>query len=216
MQVPGDGQLTALRRQLGGLQYDAGGLTPAAAPLVAALLGDLLKATDSYRSLQAQAGDAGQAAQNLQYQVRLAELLRKRGSRCMQQPLGCGRVLRLPLFPATPAGCLMPAGLSSTSLCCAHPLPTSPPGSPYSQVDVSKREAGRLTAENSRLHQDLLAEADARGAQQAAATQRAKHLEAQAAEAQFAKQQALERAAGVERERDGLRGQGLAGLWAAP
>ena len=77
-----------------------------------------------------------------------------------------------------------------------------------------KREAGRLTAENSRLHQDLLAEADARGAQQAAAYQRAKQLEAQAADSHFAKQQALERAAGVERERDGLRGKvkGLLGF----
>ena len=99
--MPGDGQLAALRRQLGGLQYDAGGLTPAAAPLVAALLGDLLKASGSYRSLQAQAGDAGQAAQTLQYQVRLT----RRASATGGTPLRARRLLlRPPVLPADLTG----------------------------------------------------------------------------------------------------------------
>lgn len=58
-----------LRRQLGALAYDAAGLTPAAAPLVAALLSDLVRATDGYREQQARAGGADQAAQTVQYQV---------------------------------------------------------------------------------------------------------------------------------------------------
>lgn len=63
-------QLADLRRQLGALGYDAGGLAAAAAaPLVAALLGDLVRATDSYRELKAAAGDAEQAGQAAQYQV---------------------------------------------------------------------------------------------------------------------------------------------------
>ena len=66
----GDAQLvSALRRQLGELAYDSTALTAEAAPLVAALLADLVKATDSYRALKVQAGDAGQASQTLQYQV---------------------------------------------------------------------------------------------------------------------------------------------------
>jgi hypothetical protein len=61
--------LTALRRQLAGLSYDAAGVSPASAPLVAALLADLVKASDSYRSRKQQADNAEQTAHNLQYQV---------------------------------------------------------------------------------------------------------------------------------------------------
>lgn len=68
-----DAHLAALRRQLGALAYDAAGLSPAAAPLVAALLADLVRATDSYRDLKAHEGDAGQAAQTAGYQVRRAQ-----------------------------------------------------------------------------------------------------------------------------------------------
>ena len=64
-----EGQLAALRRQLGELSYDAGGLTAAAAPLVAALLSDLARATDSYRELEAQCRGTRQASQTVQYQV---------------------------------------------------------------------------------------------------------------------------------------------------
>ncbi len=64
-----DTQVAALRRQLGGLSYDASGLSAAAAPLVAALLDDLVKATDSYRALKAQTASDGQAFQSLQYKV---------------------------------------------------------------------------------------------------------------------------------------------------
>ncbi len=70
--MAGDAQLmAALRRQLEQLAYDAAALTPQTAPLVAALLSDLVKATDSCRALKVQAGDAGQSSQTLQYQVSL-------------------------------------------------------------------------------------------------------------------------------------------------
>lgn len=62
-------QLAGLRRQLGALAYDAAALTPAAAPLVAALLADLVRATDSYQEVKGRAGDAGAAAQSAGYQV---------------------------------------------------------------------------------------------------------------------------------------------------
>ncbi len=65
-----DPQLADLRRQLAALGYDGGGLAAAAAPLVAALLGDLVRATDSYSALKAAAGAAGQAGQTAQYQVK--------------------------------------------------------------------------------------------------------------------------------------------------
>lgn len=67
------------------------------------------------------------------------------------------------------------------------------------------REVGRLTGEIDRLHQDLLSEADARAAQQSKARQRCQELEQRNADLQFRTQQALEQAAAVERERDGLR-----------
>ncbi|PRW50911.1 basal body [Chlorella sorokiniana] len=135
-----DPQLADLRRQLAALGYDGGSLAATAAPLAAALLGDLVRATDSYRELKAAAGEAGQAGQTAQY-----------------------------------------------------------------QVEVLRREVGRLTAENSRLHADLLREADARAALEAEAYQRGKAAEASAAELQYARTAALERAASLERERDGLK-----------
>lgn len=73
------------------------------------------------------------------------------------------------------------------------------------QAEVLQREVGRLGAENSRLHANLLREADAQQAQEAGTHQRAKQAEARAADLAFAKEQALERAAALERERDGLR-----------
>ncbi|KAI7844734.1 hypothetical protein COHA_001619 [Chlorella ohadii] len=135
-----DPQLADLRRQLAALGYDGGGLAAAAAPLVAALLGDLVRATDSYSALKAAAGAAGQAGQTAQY-----------------------------------------------------------------QAEVLRREVGRLTAENSRLHAYLLREADARAAHEAEAYQHSKKAEAAAAELQYARTAALERAAALERERDGLK-----------
>lgn len=68
-----------------------------------------------------------------------------------------------------------------------------------------RREVGRLNVENSRLHADLLQEADARAAADSAAYQHSKQLEAQAAEAACARGAALKAAAAMERERDGLR-----------
>lgn len=62
-------QLAGLHSQLRSLAYDTAGLTPAAAPLVAALLRDLVKATDSYRAVNEHASDAGRTSQTLQYQV---------------------------------------------------------------------------------------------------------------------------------------------------
>lgn len=73
------------------------------------------------------------------------------------------------------------------------------------QAEVLRREVGRLTAENSRLHADLLREADARAAHEAEAYQHSKKAEAAAAELQYARTAALERAAALERERDGLK-----------
>ncbi|KAL4853675.1 Centrosomal protein [Chlorella vulgaris] len=134
--------LTALRRQLAGLSYDAAGVSPASAPLVAALLADLVKASDSYRARKEQAGNAEQTAHNMQY-----------------------------------------------------------------QVEALRSEVARLGGENNRLHHDLLAEAEARAAQEAAGGKRARQLEAHAADLELAKQQAVERAAAMERERDGLRGK---------
>ena len=64
-----DAQLAAVRRRLAALAYDAGGLTPAAAPLVATLLDELGRASGAYRTLQAQCSDAGKASQGSQYQV---------------------------------------------------------------------------------------------------------------------------------------------------
>ena len=72
-------------------------------------------------------------------------------------------------------------------------------------MEVLRREVGRLTAENSRLHADLLREADARAALEAEAYQRGKAAEAAAAELQYARTAALERASALERERDGLK-----------
>lgn len=72
--VAGPAQLAGLRAQLEGLQYDAAPLTPAAVPLVAALLGDLVRATDSYRELKARAAGEGEASQALRYQVRGAHV----------------------------------------------------------------------------------------------------------------------------------------------
>lgn len=90
-----------------------------------------------------------------------------------------------------------------------------------------RREVGRLTAENSRLHADLLREADARAAHEAEAYQRGKAAEAAAAELQYARTAALERAAALERERDGLKAKvrellcirqhhGGGGCWGCP
>lgn len=73
------------------------------------------------------------------------------------------------------------------------------------QVEVLRREVGRLSGENARLHKDLLSEAEARAAQGAAAADAARAAEAAAADAALARRQALERAAAVERERDALR-----------
>lgn len=84
-------QLEGLRRQLEGLQYDAAGLTPACAPLVAALLGDLVRATDSYCELKGAAAEAQQASQTLQYQVRSKGTLR-RPPRWQNCGVGAGRM----------------------------------------------------------------------------------------------------------------------------
>ena len=88
-------------------------------------------------------------------------------------------------------------------------LPLPPPSCgahPHNlQVEVLRREVGRLTAETNRLHGDLLAEAEARAAAEAATRQQSQRAEARAADAEFAKQQALQRGAELERERDGLR-----------
>lgn len=75
----------------------------------------------------------------------------------------------------------------------------------FSQAEVLRREVGRLSGENARLHQDLLREAEARAMQGAAAADAARAAEAAVADATLARQQALERAAVVERERDALR-----------
>ena len=181
-----EAQLAGLRRQLGALAYDAAALTPAAAPLVAALLADLVRATDSYQELKGRAGDAGAAAQNAGYQVRWAA--RRPGQPASDAGQAGGRAL--PRWPA-------PRRQHPPSV---HRCNTNP-----SQVEVLRREVGRLSAENAHLHADLLREADARAAAAAAEATRAKHLESAAAEAQCARSAALAAAAALERERDGLR-----------
>jgi hypothetical protein len=75
------------------------------------------------------------------------------------------------------------------------------------QVEALRSEVARLGGENNRLHHDLLAEAEARAAQDAAGGKRARQLEAHAADLELGKQLAVERAAAMERERDSLRGK---------
>lgn len=183
-------QLADLRRQLAALGYDGGGLAAAAAPLVAALLGDLVRATDSYRELKAAAGEAGQAGQTAQYQVGRAFAFAAE-----PKPLVLVRV-RVRQMEGHPAPVLQ---------CLCVTTHSSHPPAPVPQAEVLRREVGRLTAENSRLHADLLREADARAALEAEAYQRGKAAEAAAAELQYARTAALERATELERERDGLK-----------
>lgn len=73
------------------------------------------------------------------------------------------------------------------------------------QVEVLRREVGRLTNENSRLRGDLLREADARGARERSHYQALRALETQLAAAQFAQEQTAQRLGAVERENEGLR-----------
>ena len=183
-------QLGALRAQLGALAYDAAGLSAGAAPLVAALLRDLLAATTGLRDAKEGSGDATQA----KYQVR-----RRLGGRLE--------------YPA-PSRCSCAYGASTrppSAWRCRrllHILPRSPiPTNTWRrlQVEVLRREVGRLSGENARLHQDLMREADARGAGAAEAAAAARAAQAAAAQAALGRQQALERAAALEKERDGLR-----------
>lgn len=109
-----EAQLAGLRRQLGALAYDAAALTPAAAPLVAALLADLVRATDSYQEVKGRAGDAGAAAQNAGYQVR-----RHRATRV------------LPAARAGPAGGRAPRRRAGPPSLVQHPPgPALPPTLP--------------------------------------------------------------------------------------
>ena len=73
------------------------------------------------------------------------------------------------------------------------------------QVDVLRREVGRLTAESSQLRGELLREADACAALERGHYQAVKALEAQLAAAQLARETAAARLAALERENEGLR-----------
>ncbi len=86
-----------------------------------------------------------------------------------------------------------------------HPLDPKAHPPACGQVDILKREVGRLTHENNQLRQDLLREADARAGQEKGHYQAARQLEAQLAAAQFAGGQAEQRLTLVERENDGLK-----------
>lgn len=84
-------------------------------------------------------------------------------------------------------------------------MPARARRAPAAQIEVLKREVARLAGESSALRQDLLREADARAGAERAHYQATKQLEAQLAAAQFAREQAAQRLAGVERENEGLR-----------
>ncbi|GAB4818323.1 hypothetical protein N2152v2_005369 [Parachlorella kessleri] len=73
------------------------------------------------------------------------------------------------------------------------------------QLEVLKREVGRLTGESSQLRQDLLREADARAALEKDHYQTGRQLEAQLAAAYFAREQVIQRLTVVEQENEGLR-----------
>ncbi len=73
------------------------------------------------------------------------------------------------------------------------------------QVQVLKRENGRLANECNQLHQQLIQEGDQQDRLSRERYQETKRLEAELSELNFWKQQTLDRVLGLERENQGLK-----------
>lgn len=73
------------------------------------------------------------------------------------------------------------------------------------QLEVVKQDCGRLSKENTQLHEQLIREAERYEQLQKESYQRTKKLEDQVAELSYWKQQAISRYDGLEKDNQGLR-----------
>lgn len=197
--------LVLLRRKLETLSYTER-LDAASAPLVARLVEDLVRATDSYRTVKLQAGQYAQEISNFNAKVRAAAAVSGGVSS------GRGGVQRRraprPLSPAGPRAPRVEArAMSRRQLGCRRA-----PSPPQPQLDVVKRDCGRLAAENGALHAQLIAAGERADALRREGYAAAKHLEDRVAELTYWKAQAVGRCAGCPGRVKGAPERGTA-VW---
>jgi hypothetical protein len=170
--------LVLLRRKLEALNYTQH-CDASSAALVSQLVNDLIRTTDSYRSIKLQAA---------QYAQEVAAFNTKVCASYGCAVHACGRC-RAGSLPAPRT----------------HQRMATPAHERHAQLDVVKADCGRLAAENNQLHERLLRDAERAEQAQRQAAAGARKLEGQLAELSAQKAAAASRAEGLERDNTGLR-----------
>lgn len=214
-------QLTLLKRKLEALNYTQP-LENTSAPLVQALVEDLVHTTESYRALKLQTSRQGQEINQFNNQARRSAWNPQAGG--VRFVVDCERVtVALEALPRIghgmwALGCLfgLCTAMSESSahtdfparnnlvalllhLSCRHSSRS------MRQVEVLKKDAGRLVAENNQLHVELIRDAERMQQYEKERYQEVKQLESQIAELSYWRNQTVEKFRCLEAENHGLK-----------